>query len=93
MTACWRCGRTDTERREVLVPIEGEAESRLLEECVERLRLDCVATRFHDRKPGPILAIYQDEYRRHSECDPPCLDLKQAAEHLIANGLDPMGES
>lgn len=87
---CWRCRRTDTERREVLVPIEGMDEPQLLEECVERLRLDCVATRWHDRKPGPGLGegvrqMYQTDYDAHRDCGPDCLLARQALGHLIAS--------
>ncbi len=35
-----------------------------------------------------LLQIYLDEYSKHRVCDPPCLDAKQAAEHLIASGVD-----
>jgi hypothetical protein len=103
MTKCWRCERTDTERRDVEVQTRDMPYPKLLEECVNRM--DCVATRFHDRKPGPgvemaglirnsslgvaLREIYKDEYRKHRDCDPPCLDLKQAAEHLIASGVNP----
>jgi hypothetical protein len=44
VTACWRCLRPDTERREVLVQTKDMAEEQLLEECVARL--DCVRTRY-----------------------------------------------
>jgi hypothetical protein len=92
MTECWRCGRGDTERVEVKLQTEDMPEAKVLEQCLQQM--DCIGTRHYDGKPGPALGeeirkIYQAEYRKHRDCDPPCLDLKQAAEHLIASGVNP----
>lgn len=85
---CWRCGRTNTERR----PASAGLHRPGTEECVDHM--DCIRTRFDDQKPGPglgdkLLEIYQDEYRRHRDCDPPCVDASQALQHLIASGVNP----
>ncbi len=86
MTGCWRCGRTNTEQK----PADPALHPDGTVECVDHM--DCIRARFDDNKPGPgqeiLELIYQTEYRKHRGCDPPCLDLKQAAEHLIASGVD-----
>lgn len=97
MTACWRCGRTETERREVSVQTADMLDEAVLEECVDRM--DCIRTRFDDNKPGPGLGegvrqMYQADYDAHRDCGPDCLLARLSLGHLIAsNNRKPAEES
>jgi hypothetical protein len=92
MTKCWRCGRTDTERREEWVQTKSMTEEQLLESCLDLM--DCIRTRFDDNKPGPsrgdaVAMLYQAEYDAHRDCGPDCLTARLSLGHLIASRRRP----
>lgn len=36
-----------------------------------------------------VTAMYRDEWLKHRDCDPPCIDAADARRYLIACGIDP----